>query len=161
MDYSVEVDLARAAALAGGAAAMRHYRRSPAAGRKPDGSYVTVGDRAAETAIRERIAGAFPGHNIHGEEEGLTSARGGPPVEGAPMWVVDPIDGTDNYIAEIPVWASLVALIIDGDVVLGVAHAPALDETYEAARGMGAYLNSYPISVDEADLGHATVLDSG
>ena len=60
MDYSVEVDLARAAALAGGAAAMRHYRRSPAAGRKPDGSYVTVGDRAAETAIRERIAGAFP-----------------------------------------------------------------------------------------------------
>lgn len=48
---------------------MRHYRRSPAAGRKPDGSYVTVGDRAAETAIRERIAGAFPGHNIHGEEE--------------------------------------------------------------------------------------------
>jgi fructose-1,6-bisphosphatase/inositol monophosphatase family enzyme len=77
------------------------------------------------------------------------------------MWVVDPIDGTDNYIAEIPVWATLIALIIDGDIVLGVAHAPALDETYEAARGMGTCMNSYPISVDEVNFGHATVLDSG
>ena len=96
-----------------------------------------------------------------GEEEGLTAAGGGPAVDGAPTWVVDPIDGTNNFMGGIPIWATLVALSVDGEPVLGVAHAPALGETYEAARGAGARCNGAAISVDPVPaLDRATVLFS-
>jgi histidinol-phosphatase len=120
---------------------------------------VTEADWAVEAQVRLRIARAFPGHNVLGEEEGLTAAGGGPPVDGAPTWIVDPIDGTNNYMAGIPIWATLVALAVEGRPVVGVAHAPALDETYDAATGAGARCNGAAIAVDgTAELGDATVL---
>ena len=138
---------------------MNHYRNAPAAARKPDGTWVTEADRAAESAIRARIAETFPHHNVLGEEEGLTSATGGPPIDGAPTWFVDPIDGTNNFMAEIPIWATLVGLRHRDESVVGVAHAPALGETYDAARGMGARMNGGAISVDPVtELADAMVL---
>lgn len=159
MPYLQELDAALSFARAGGRVAMRHYRTQLQSRRKADGTWVTEADWAVEAQIRLRIARAFPGHNVLGEEEGLTAAGGGPPVEGAPTWIVDPIDGTNNYMAGIPIWATLVALAVDGEPVAGVAHAPALDETYDAATGEGARCNGAAIAVDPAgELSDATVL---
>ena len=138
---------------------MGHYRHDPESKKKDDGTWVTEADWAVEAQIRLRIARTFPDHNVLGEEEGLTRSGGGAPEDGAPTWVIDPIDGTNNYMAGIPIWATLVGLEVDGRPVLGVAHAPALGETYDAAEGAGARMNDEPISVDPVDdLSHATVL---
>jgi histidinol-phosphatase len=161
-DYSTELQFAIDVARIGGGVAGDHYGRDPQRSRKRDGSWVTEADVATETTIRKHIASAWPEHNILGEEEGLTSASGGAPTEGAETWVVDPIDGTHNFMSEVPVWATLVALRVDDRSVVGVAHAPALGETYDAALGAGARLNGHRITVDAVDsLERATVFFGG
>jgi histidinol-phosphatase len=161
-DHERELDFALELARLGGAVAMDHYRGSPERRQKEDGSWVTDADVAAETSIRKRIAEVFPEHNILGEEQGLTRSDGGDPLEDAPTWVVDPIDGTNNYMSNIPVWATLVALQTGGTPVVGVAHAPALGETYDAGLGLGARMNGSAIKVDPTDsLQAATVLHGG
>jgi histidinol-phosphatase len=158
-DFSDELNFARDLARIGSRIAMGHFKRDPEAKKKADGTWVTEADWAVEAQIRLRIARTFPEHNILGEEEGLTGAGGGKPNPGAPTWIIDPIDGTNNYIAGIPIWATLVGLQVDGASVLGVANAPALDELYEAARGSGARMNGDSIHVaDVTDLGDATIL---
>ncbi|HEX2294421.1 MAG TPA: inositol monophosphatase family protein [Actinomycetota bacterium] len=162
MPYLQELDAALSFARAGGRIALRHFRKQIESRRKADGTWVTEADWAVEAQVRLRIARAFPDHNVLGEEEGLTAAGGGPPVEGAPTWIVDPIDGTNNYMAGIPIWATLVALRVDGRSVVGVAHAPALHETYDAAAGEGARCNGDAITVaTTTDLTGATVLFAG
>jgi histidinol-phosphatase len=159
LDLSLALEFGLQVARAGGEIALSHYRRDPAQERKGDGTWVTEADRAVETEIRARIAKAWPEHNVLGEEEGLKSAAGGSARSNAPTWVIDPIDGTNNYIAGIPVWGTLVALSIGGESVVGVCHAPALGETYEGGRGLGARMNDEPIEVDAlGDLAEATVL---
>lgn len=160
--YLRELDAALEFARAGGRIALGHFRKQLRREQKADGTWVTEADWAVEAQIRLRIARAFPDHNVLGEEEGLTAAGGGPPVDGAPTWIVDPIDGTNNYMSGIPIWATLVALRVDGESVVGVAHAPALGETYDAATGAGARCNGETVAVDPLpDLGRATVLFSG
>ncbi len=135
-------------AIVGGTEALRAYgAESLAARRKGDGTWVTAADESAERTMRELIAVRFPTHNVHGEEEGLTSADGGEPDEGSPTWILDPIDGTHNFMAGVPIWATLVGLEIDGELVAGAVHAPALHETYDAARGLGARMNGESIGV--------------
>jgi len=161
-DYSTEHQFALEIAKLGGSIAGEHYRNDPQRSRKDDGSWVTEADIAAEGAIREHIASAWPDHNILGEEEGLTSASGSDPVEGAPTWVIDPIDGTNNFMSEIPVWATLVALRVDDRSVVGVVYAPALNETYDAALGEGARFNGHRITVNPVDsLDRATIFFGG
>ena len=150
MSWAAELAFAEEAARAAGALALERFRGAVGARRKADGTWVTEADEAAERSLREAIAARFPGHNVHGEEEGLTRADGGPAVEGAPTWIVDPIDGTHNYVDGVPVWATLVALAVDGEPVVGVVEAPALGETYAAARGLGARLNGERIGVRPA-----------
>jgi histidinol-phosphatase len=90
-----------------------------------------------------------------GEEEGGTFDGDGR------VWIVDPIDGTANYARAIPVWATLIALQVHGDLVVGVASAPAMGERYAAARGEGATMNGKRVrSSDVADLGEAQFLYS-
>jgi len=156
LDFTLEC------ARAGGRIAMGHFGRHPEAKRKEDGSWATAGDWETEAQIRIRIARAFPDHNILGEEEGLTRSGGGEPLDGAPTWIVDPIDGTNNYMAGIPIWATLIALRLDGRFVLGVAHSPAIGETYDGALGAGAHLNGEAIHTDETTkLGDATFCYAG
>jgi Archaeal fructose-1,6-bisphosphatase and related enzymes of inositol monophosphatase family len=162
IDLQKALELAMEMAVAGGEQATTRYGPSAQARLKPDGTWVTEADEAAEAAVRKIIAGAFPGHNVLGEEEGSTAAQGGPPNDGAPTWIVDPIDGTHNYMAGIPVWGTLIGLRLDGEMVLGVAHAPALGETYDAARGLGARMNGNPIEVSGISvLGDATLVSTG
>ena len=113
---------------------MRVYRTDHAVERKADGSFVTPADREVEALLRERIADRYADHAILGEEES------GGAREGAPArWILDPIDGTHNYMRGIPVWATLIAHEREGSVDVGVVSAPALGTRWWAARGEGAY----------------------
>jgi histidinol-phosphatase len=161
MTLAADLELARELALLGGGIALERYQRHPPATRKGDGSWVTEADIAAEQAIRARLAEARPDHNVLGEEHGLQSAAGGTAVAGRPTWVVDPIDGTHSYMIGIPLWATLVGLVVDGKSVVGVCHAPTLGETYEATAGGGARMNGEPIAVRPTPLDEAMVVSGG
>lgn len=158
-ELSNYLEIAMEVADLGGRIAFDHFGKDNQRKKKDDGTWVTEADWKAEAQMRLRLSRTFPDHNILGEEEGLTSAGGGPPRKGAPTWVLDPIDGTNNFMAAIPAWATLVGLQIDGESVVGVAHSPALRETYDGATGLGARMNGSPIEVEPLeDISEATVL---
>ena len=83
---------------------LQYFRKKPETSKKSDGSYVTIADRQAESYLRKRIAERFPYDGILGEEEGESQGTSGR------RWILDPIDGTNNFMAGIPIWATLVAL---------------------------------------------------
>jgi histidinol-phosphatase len=118
---------------------------------KPDLSPVTEADRAVEQALRKRIGEERPGHRVVGEEFGADDPGGA-------RWILDPIDGTKNYLRGLPVWATLIALEREGRVELGVVSAPALARRWWAARGHGAFVNGRRIHVSKvADLSDAVL----
>jgi histidinol-phosphatase len=141
-----ELAFAEELARAGGDLALARFGDPVARRRKADGSWVTEVDEAVERELRARIGDTFPEHAMLGEEEGLVGD------EDAPLWVLDPIDGTNNFLEGIPIWGTLVALRVGGESVVGVAYAPALGELYSGARGEGARLNGEPISVEPVRL---------
>jgi histidinol-phosphatase len=102
---------------------------------KPDLTPVSEADTAVERMLRERLAVARPDDAIVGEEYGSSGAAHG----NGRRWIVDPIDGTKNYVRGIPVWATLLALEERGQVTVGVVSAPALQRRWWAARGAGAF----------------------
>ena len=127
------LDFALAACDAADEIALRHFRRDMDVMTKPDRSFVTAADHAIERLIRERAAAAFPDHGLVGEEFGTE-------VGGArARWFIDPIDGTHNYIRGVPLFGTLLALEIDGEIQVGVLSAPALRERWWASRGGGAW----------------------
>ena len=131
------------------------FRREFEVRRKADDSPVTEADTMIEAMLRERIADRFPDDAILGEEEG-------PQGSGDRMWIVDPIDGTKNFAARIPIWATLIALSVDGETKLGMASAPTIDERYWATRGGGAAMNGRAIHVSETtDVSEAMVAIAG
>jgi histidinol-phosphatase len=107
--------------------------------RKTDGTPVTDADRAVERALREAIRTARPAEAVLGEEDG-----GG---EDAVRWIVDPIDGTRNFVRGVPVWGTLIALERQGEFCCGVVSAPAFGQRWWAATGQGAFRNGSPIRV--------------
>jgi histidinol-phosphatase len=110
---------------------------------KPDNTPVTDADRAVEEAIRGAIAATYPTDTIVGEEFG--DSRLSADTQNR-YWVIDPIDGTKNFLRGVPTWATLIALVVDGQVVVSVVSSPALYRRWYATRGHGAYLleNSTP-----------------
>jgi len=108
---------------------------------------VTVADRAVEEALRAEVARAFPGDALLGEEGGMSAGFDGH----APLWVVDPIDGTANFARRVPMWCVSIGLVHEGRPVAGVIHAPVLDELHAAARGRGATMNGKPIRASAVD----------
>jgi histidinol-phosphatase len=160
--HSRELAFAIDAARMGAEIAMRYADGSAPARRKGDGTWVTDADVETEKTIREHIRDAWPDHNILGEEEGLAAAGGGAPIPDAPTWVIDPIDGTNNFMRAIPIWATLVGLEVDGRMIVGVCNAAPLGELYAAALGAGAALNGDAIEVDPvASIEEATFLFAG
>ena len=99
---------------------------------KPDRSFVTEADLAVERVIRDRLAAERPEDGILGEEFGVAG-------DSTRQWIIDPIDGTANFLRGVPVWGSLISLAIDGVPVVGVASAPAMARRWWAATGMGAW----------------------
>lgn len=102
---------------------------------KPDRTPVTEADLAVERVIRERLAAARPGDGILGEEFGTEG-------DSTRQWIIDPIDGTANFLRGVPVWGTLIALAIDGVPLVGVASSPAMGRRWWAARGMGAWTSA-------------------
>jgi len=137
--------LALAAARVGGAAAGEHFRRPGLDVEwKADASPVTIADRSAEDAIRAFILGARPDDGWIGEETGRRVGGSGV------AWIVDPIDGTRNFVRGIPLWSVLIACVSDDDDERLLASAvgfPALGEWYDAVAGGGARCNGNPIRV--------------
>jgi histidinol-phosphatase len=107
---------------------------------KPDRSPVTDADKAVEAALKSILAEHRPADGIIGEEFGTTG-------QDARKWIIDPIDGTANYMRGVPVWATLIALSIDGKAVLSVVSAPALGRRWWAAPGIGAFTRDVDGSV--------------
>jgi histidinol-phosphatase len=122
---------------------------------KPDMTPVSEADRAVEQAIRERVATRRPGDTVLGEEFGASSnevaAKESEAPPGGCRWIVDPIDGTKNYVRGIPVWATLIALERESEVTVGLASAPALGRRWWAVRGQGAFADGRPISVSRVE----------
>jgi len=121
--------------------------------RKADNSEVTEIDRNTETAITSVLRNATPGFGIYGEEHGISG-----PTDAEYTWVIDPIDGTTNFVRGVPVWGSLIALVHNEVPVLSVVSAPALGMRWWASVGDGAYFNGTRIYVSTVkDLAEAHV----
>jgi histidinol-phosphatase len=103
---------------------------------KPDLTPVSDADTAVERALRGTLARARPRDGVLGEEFGVTDAPAGP---GSRQWVIDPIDGTKNFIRGVPVWGTLIALMEGDQAMVGMVSAPALGRRWWAARGLGAF----------------------
>ena len=146
-------DTAFALCDAADAISMAGFRRDIRLETKPDGSFVTEVDRSIEHLLRHRIRAAYPGCGLIGEEEGSDGA-------GASVcWYVDPIDATHNFMRGIPIFATLLAVAVDGEVQLGVVSAPALHERWVAWRGGGAWRGSDRIAVSRiATIAESTLL---
>jgi histidinol-phosphatase len=137
---------------------------------KPDLTPVSDADRAVEVAIRKMLANERPRDAIVGEEFGPPSASD--PDSTGRRWVVDPIDGTKNFVRGVPVWATLIALMEGADVLVGVVSAPALSQRWWAARGHGSWTSrpgvesrrnqvSGLLSLDDASLSYSDLGDWG
>jgi len=112
---------------------------------KDDMTPVTQADIECEEAIREVILDAFPNHGFYGEETGKTQG------DAANLWLVDPVDGTKAFVRQYPFFSTQIALIRDGEVVLGVSSGTMFGELAWAERESGAWLNDKRITVSEVD----------
>ena len=121
---------------------------------KANRTEVTEADRNTETAISNEVLRQRPGHCFFGEEHGTVGDATSPW-----RWIIDPIDGTSNFVRGIPVWATLVALThVEHGAVVGVVSAPAMGRRWWAARGLGAFADGRRVHVsDVADLAEAQV----
>ncbi len=108
---------------------------------KAPGDYVTSADEAAQALIFSELGQHFPGHGLLGEEDAAATDW-----KNGFCWVIDPIDGTRNFIYSLPSFSVSIALMFDGLPVVGVVHDPMLAETYAASIGCGARVNGKPIT---------------
>jgi histidinol-phosphatase len=138
-DLALAMDLADAAA----AITLAWFGNRLPVELKADATPVTEVDRAAEAAIRDLLATRAPADGILGEEHGDHPSASGR------TWVIDPVDGTKLYAEGIPLWTTLIALVVDGRSVVGVADVPALGVRYHAVRGAGAWRGDHRLAASD------------
>jgi histidinol-phosphatase len=155
MRHSAELQAALDAAAQAASIARSLYRHNIEVRIKADKTPVTEADVRCETAIREIIEARFPAHGFYGEE---TGSHG---MDAESLWLVDPIDGTKAFVREYPMFSTQIALMRNGELVLGVSSAPVFGEVSFAERGRGAYLNGKPIGVSRVSTIEAAALSSG
>lgn len=126
-----------------------HERKKLSVLCKATGEFVSQADCASERYLRQRLLSAFPEDGWMGEETGTREA-------GPRRWIVDPLDGTTNFLRGLDHWAISIALEDAGELTLGVVHDPIRQETFSAQIGKGAWLNNEPVSVAQTrDMSHA------
>ena len=140
------LEVAVGAARAAGAGLRDKLGRAPGVTFKGRRDMVTAADLASQKLIIERITAAFPDHSIMAEEEGLSR-----PLMDGPVWIIDPLDGTTNFVHGLPVYCVSIALAVDGRLEVGVIYDPERDELFTAQRGGGAKCNDQPIRVSGED----------
>jgi len=144
-NVATRLDVARSAAEAGGERALEDFRRDiPIETKDGPTDFVTEADRAAQRAVISEIRESFPDDPIVGEEDETPSTV----PDSGPAWVIDPIDGTANYVRGVHNWTTAVAAVVDGEPVAAAVVAPALDDVY-AAGAEGTTRNGEPIYVSE------------
>jgi len=146
--YEIAVTAAREA----GQLALGYFDANVKIEWKRDESPVTVADREAEQLLRATLLRAFPNDGFLGEEFGDSPGTSGF------RWIIDPIDGTRNFVRNIPLWGTLVGLTHHGEAIAGVVEVPALGHSYRAIRGEGAFRGERRLRVsDVSDLGKSTM----
>jgi histidinol-phosphatase len=149
---TVAIDAAKAA----GEVALHYFRTNLTVETKADRTPVTRADRECEARIVETLRGRFPEHGFLGEEQGEQPGRTNT------RWIIDPIDGTKNFIRGIPFFATLIALEEDGEITTGVMSAPALNELLWARQGQGTFANGRQVYVSHiAELSDAMLVHGG
>jgi histidinol-phosphatase len=143
--FAKELDIARRVALRAGELALEYSARGVVADQKADDSPVTPADRACEAFIVSSLREAFPDDGILAEEGARADGPSGR------RWIIDPIDGTRDFLRGIPVWSNLLALEADGEVVLGLCNLAALGELYWAVRGQGAWRGDQRLRVSSIE----------
>ncbi|MEX0647706.1 MAG: histidinol-phosphatase [Balneolaceae bacterium] len=155
MNYSLSElrDAAVEFAKIGGNSTLNHFGKSFELEFKSDQSPVTNADRESEKLIREKIKEHFPGHGIIGEEYGAENE------DSDIVWVLDPIDGTQSFIHGIPLYTTLIGILIDDKPMVGVIYAPVLSEMVSAGTGLGCRLNGKPCGIRScSNISEATFL---
>ena len=165
MDFSKDLVLAlEMAEIADRISLDRFYAQDLVVETKPDSSPVTDADRSVEAALKAKLKEARPDDSLIGEEYGTVGEN----LHGAGSrtWIIDPIDGTANFMRGVPVWATLIALAVDGKPVVGVVSAPAMGRRWWAAPGVGAHTKHIDGRTAElqvskiSDLEHASLSDN-
>src|SRR5438874_13704979 len=144
-DWKHRYELAPSAAHDAGRFALGHFDANIAVEWKQDKTPVTLADRGAEEMLRKTLLGKFPKDGFLGEESGDTPGSSGY------RWIIDPIDGTRSFVRGIPIWATLVGLEYRGEPIAGVCRLPALQQTFRALRGDGAYRDERRLRVSTVD----------
>ena len=144
-DWRSRYELAVATGQKAGRMALHYFDTQLAVDWKADKSPVTVADRETEAFLRTTLLGAFPNDGFLGEESGTAQGSSGY------RWIIDPIDGTRNFVRGIPLWATLVGLEYRDEQIAGVIDVPVLGHTYRAVRGGGAYRGERRIHVSDVD----------
>ncbi len=151
------LNTASEAARLAGALLMRYYGRvKPEEVRKKSATdFISFVDEASEKTIIDFIKKRFPQHSVLAEESGGSRERQGF------RWIIDPLDGTKNYLSNVPVFAVSIALEQDGELIAGVVYDPVNDHLYAAAKGQGAFMNGAPIRVSPAQTLAESLLATG
>lgn len=139
-----ELEVLKSITHRAGEIALSYYGRVTPS-EKPDHSFVTEADKVVEDFLRAELAKHFPGVEVLGEEV----EQG---VKKDVAWVIDPIDGTANFVAGVPIWAVSVGLVENGIPTMGAVYYPAFSEIYFAQRGKGAWLNEKRISARQDEI---------
>jgi histidinol phosphatase-like enzyme (inositol monophosphatase family) len=147
-----EIEVCRNVARRAGQLALQHAAKGFLTEDKSDHSPVTVADRECARLIVGELRAAFPEDGVLGEEGTNVSGRSGR------RWIVDPIDGTKDFVRGLPSWSNLIGLEADGEVVLGVCNLPAQGELYWGVRGRGAFLGERRLRVSAIDRRDRAVL---
>ena len=161
-DLNAFLDTATEAARRG-AAQLESWRTKFTVKEKGRADLVTEADIASQQAVKECLLGRFPLHAFLGEEESVGKEPHDvrPTTGSPPTWVVDPLDGTANYVHDIPAYCVSIGLVIDGVPIVGVIYDPRQNELFAAAKGRGAFLNGRPIKVSQTTTLNDSMLSTG
>jgi histidinol phosphatase-like enzyme (inositol monophosphatase family) len=141
MQYEKELQFAKSVAMHAGELALGYQSQELIPESKPDLSPVTIADKECEKLIASRIRETFPQDGILGEEGTAYEGNNGR------RWIIDPIDGTRDFVRRLPLWSVLIGFEMNAEVVVGVSCMPARNEMYWAAKESGAYLNDKRLHV--------------
>ncbi|HKJ32424.1 MAG TPA: inositol monophosphatase family protein [Balneolales bacterium] len=155
MDFLKEnlLEWSKKVAVEGGRHTLKYYKTSINIEYKSDDSPVTIADKETEALMRKMIMEKFPDHGILGEEHGRVNP------ESDIQWILDPIDGTLSFIHGVPLYTTLIGILVKGKPEIGIIYAPVLDELCDAAVGMGTRFNDVTCKVGNCEnLEKATLL---
>src|SRR5262245_46176450 len=143
-----------------GAGELEKWRARFSVREKAHADLVTDADHASQKAIRDFLQNRFPDHDFLGEED-PAAVRGREVAPDVPTWIVDPLDGTANYVHDVPAYCVSVGLLLGGRAVAGAIYDPRQGEMFSAAAGLGATLNDTPISVSAVTEMRSALLSTG